>query len=56
MIVDPTVGSPDNPTLPKSALAVVIPKEWNDEGKHEFTVPQEGTDQANFDIVTAKKK
>ncbi|AWM36859.1 hypothetical protein [Gemmata obscuriglobus] len=29
-----------------------VPPEWNAISKHEFDVPQVGTDKANFDIVS----
>ena len=31
---------------------VLIPESWNVASRQEFTVPPDGTDQANFDIVT----
>lgn len=57
--VDPRVGSDDNPDPdgPKKKNAKVdpIPTEWYaDTGGKEFTVPEGGTDKANFDIESAK--
>ncbi len=60
--VDPTVGSDDNPDPdagnPKkkqNAKIDPIPTEWySDTGGKEYTVPDGGTDQANFDIESAK--
>ena len=57
-LVDPSVGSDDNPD-PKGKKNAVepIPTEWfADSSKKEFEVPASGTDKANFDIVSKKKK
>ena len=54
MVIDPTTGSPDNVGPPKSRVNP-IPKDWSEDSKQEFTVPADGTDKANFDIVTKKK-
>jgi len=51
----PAEGSPDGvprPTGIKSNELDPIPLEWNERSKQAFTVPPEGTDQANFDITT----
>ena len=32
-----------------------IPLDWHEKSEKVFDVPAEGTDQANFDIVTPKK-
>jgi hypothetical protein len=54
--IDPTIGSPDDPQLAKGK-ADPIPVDWySDVGGREFVVPSQGTDQANFDIVSKKKK
>ena len=49
----PEGGSPDE--TPKPNLDP-IPPEWNALSNVEFDVPPGGTDQANFDITTRKKK
>ena len=58
VFVDPTVGSPDaDPNAGKKAKGTIdpIPVEWySDGGNKEFVVPAGGTDQANFDITSAK--
>jgi hypothetical protein len=53
--IDPKVGSPDNPKL-NMMKPNKVPKEWSTESTKEFTVPPEGTDQANFDITTKPQK
>ena len=56
-VIDPTVGSDDSPQTAKKGQIEPIPVEWySDSGNKEFTVPEAGTDQANFDIVSGKKK
>jgi hypothetical protein len=52
-IIDPTVGSPDSGG--KARKPDPIPSDWSATSKHTFTVPPEGTDQANFDIVSKKR-
>ena len=57
--VDPNIGSDDNPDPdgPKKKNVKIdpIPTEWySDTGGKEFTVPDAGTDKANFDIESAK--
>jgi len=57
-VVDASVGSPDDP-FPKGKKAELepIPQEWYaDSSRKEADVPDNGTDKANFDIVTTKKK
>jgi hypothetical protein len=51
-------GTPDGEPIPgaKGLRTEIIPKDWNADSTREFTVPSEGTDQANFDIVTGRKK
>jgi hypothetical protein len=39
---------------PTKSVTDPIPPEWNTDSKQEFEVPSEGTDQANFNIVTKK--
>jgi hypothetical protein len=52
---DPDTGSSDE--TPKGGRKVdPIPPEWNALSQVEFDVPKDGTDKANFDIVTKKKK
>jgi hypothetical protein len=51
---DPKTGSRDD-VGPLKKLTNPIPKEWNDDSKQEFTVPADGTDKADFHIVTKKK-
>lgn len=50
---DPTLGSPDNTDT--RTQVDPIPPEWHEKSTKEFEVPPEGTDQANFHIVTKKK-
>src|SRR5262249_6529561 len=52
--IDPKVGSPDGVIIQRKVDP--IPPEWNENSKQTFVVPQEGTDKADFDIVTTKKK
>ena len=49
-------GSPDGGTPTRKGVLDPIPPEWNALSQKEFDVPPEGTDQANFDIETRKKK
>jgi hypothetical protein len=49
----PDGGSPDEGA---KGRVDPIPPEWNALSKVEFDVPKEGTDKANFDIVTKKGK
>jgi len=51
---DATTGSPDN--IPGKVDRDPIPAEWNTMSEREFEVPHTGTDKANFDIVTKKKR
>lgn len=53
--VDLSKGTPDG--IPKKGPVSIdpIPPEWNANSAIEFSVPPEGTDQANFDIVSRKK-
>lgn len=51
---DPTQTSPDG--APPNRKADPIPPEWNALSTVEFDVPAAGTDQANFDISTKRKK
>ncbi|HEY2783989.1 MAG TPA: hypothetical protein VGJ05_03365 [Fimbriiglobus sp.] len=56
---DPVLGSPDKPpAFGRGLVFDPIPPEWNALSQVEFVVPAEGTDQANFDIVSkfAKRK
>ena len=54
-VIDPSVGSPDDP-LPKGKVVEPIPQEWfADHTTKEFDVPAGGTDKADFAIVTKKK-
>ncbi len=56
MVIDPQTGSPDNPTQGKPLQRTnPIPKHWVEDGE-EFTVPADGTDKADFNIVTTAKK
>jgi hypothetical protein len=50
--VDPSVGTADS--FDPRAKRDPIPAEWNTMSQKEFDVPPEGTDKANFDIVTKK--
>lgn len=60
--VDPSVGSPDDPDpdfgnkkKKQNTKVDPIPTDWYaDTGGKEYTVPAGGTDQANFDIESAK--
>jgi len=56
--VDDPNGSPDGVVLPKGAKPDMdydpIPLEWNEHSEKTFEVTAEGTDQANFAIVTKK--
>ncbi len=64
--VDPNVGSSDDPHAAQGGKldpmlakgkADPIPVEWySDTGGKEFVVPPGGTDKANFEIVSTKKK
>ncbi|MFO0847377.1 MAG: carboxypeptidase-like regulatory domain-containing protein [Gemmataceae bacterium] len=53
-------GSPDGEVQPKGAKPNFeydpIPLEWNEKSEKTFDVPPEGTDKANFDIVSPPKK
>lgn len=51
-------GTPDgvDPGLPKGIRPEIIPPDWNTDSQKEFEVPKGGTDKANFDIVSIKKK
>jgi hypothetical protein len=51
-------GAPDTGSDDKVVTASKneIPLEWNANSDKTFDVPARGTDQANFDIVTGKKK
>jgi hypothetical protein len=49
-------GGSDDYTPPGSVKADPIPAEWHGNSTKEFDVTAKGTDQANFDIVTTKKK
>lgn len=54
---DPNVGSDDHAAVPKGAKFDPIPIEWRSlSDKNTFTVPAEGTDQANFDLVNPRIK
>jgi len=53
MQFDPATGSPD--TAPANVKRDLIPAEWNTMSEKEFEVPPNGTDKANFDIVTKRK-
>jgi hypothetical protein len=53
MAFNPETGSPDH-VAPVKQRVNPIPKDWIENGQ-EFTVPAEGTDKANFTIVTKKK-
>jgi len=54
---DPAIGFPDRYDPRKKPLVDPIPLEWySDQSSKEFDVPPGGTDKANFDIVSAKKK
>lgn len=58
-VVDPSVGSPDDvgAKAGKKVEVEPIPSEWFDDfSTKEYVVPPEGTDKANFDIVSAPKK
>ncbi|HET6572815.1 MAG TPA: hypothetical protein VFG68_04375 [Fimbriiglobus sp.] len=49
------VVTPDRPAKRQiGATPVEIPEDWNVSSRREFTVPADGTDQANFDIVTGR--
>ena len=52
---DSKTGSPDD-VGPLKMRTNPIPKDWNEESKQEFNVPADGTDKADFSIVTSKKK
>ena len=58
--VDPNVGSDDNPDAGNKKFKGnfdPIPLEWySDSGGKEFTVPDGGTDKADFAIESAKPK
>jgi len=54
-----TRGSPDSGDQKGAkipAFIEVIPPEWNSNSSKDFEVPAGGTDQANFDIVSHRKK
>ncbi|HET6572813.1 MAG TPA: hypothetical protein VFG68_04365 [Fimbriiglobus sp.] len=55
----PETGTPDGIIEPKGAKPNLefdpIPMEWNEKSTKTYDVPAEGTDQANFDIVTGRK-
>jgi hypothetical protein len=55
---DPTTGNPDNyDPRGKKTQFDPIPLDWySDQSKKEFDVPAGGTDKANFDIVSIKRK
>jgi len=55
---DPAKGSDDSQAFdPKKVKIDPIPTEWYaDTGGKEFTVPEGGTDKANFEIESAKPK
>jgi hypothetical protein len=51
------IGSPDGEVgAPTKKVMNLIPPEWNSESKKEFEVTANGTDKANFDIVSTKGK
>jgi hypothetical protein len=53
---DPALGTPDgDPKARRKVPTDPIPAEWNTNSTKEFEVPLEGTDRANFDIVTRTK-
>ena len=47
-----TETSPDDLPAGTKARVDPIPRSWNVDSDKEFDVPTNGTDQANFDIVT----
>ena len=49
-------GSSSDETNPKKITVDPIPPEWNSASTKEFDVPAGGTDQANFDIISRKRK
>jgi hypothetical protein len=51
---DPEGGSPDETPVKRNVDP--IPPEWNALSKVEFDVQPGGTDQANFDIKTRKRR
>jgi hypothetical protein len=55
---DPATGNPDHfDPRGKKPQIDPIPLEWySDQSTKEFDVPPGGTDQANFDIVSVRKK
>jgi len=55
---DPNTGSDDNQAFDtKKPKTDPIPTEWYaDTGGKEFTVPEGGTDKANFEIESVKPK
>src|SRR5262245_41286238 len=58
-VIDPNLGSPDGVPAGKprrKSVIDVIPPEWNAESMIVFEVPADGTDQANFNIVSRKKR
>lgn len=56
--IDKSLGTPDGSEPPKGANLEFdpIPMEWNEHSSKTFEVVAGGTDKANFDIVTKKKK
>jgi hypothetical protein len=51
---EPSGGSSDNAPAPKNLDP--IPPEWNSLSTKEFDVPPGGTDRANFDIKSRKRR
>jgi hypothetical protein len=56
----PDTGTPDGYVQPKGTKSDLefdpIPVEWNERSEKTFDVPPGGTDRADFDIVTPKRK
>jgi hypothetical protein len=52
VLFDPEKGSPDSLPAGRKHKIDPIPPIWNVESNKEFVVPPQGTDQANFDIIT----
>lgn len=53
-VVEELVSEPSPDDAPAPRMIDPIPPEWNEQSNKEFEVPPEGTDQANFDIVTKR--
>ena len=54
IVSDPDTGSSDE--VPAGKTLNIIPPEWNTKSEKDFDVPPDGTDQANFDIISTRAK